>query len=41
MGKSSNDIEYYQKIIDDLEEKNKKFNEKLTEVMYNKASSYK
>ena len=41
MGKSSNDIEYYQKIIDDLEEKNKKLNEKLTEVMYNKASSYK
>ena len=41
MGKNNNDVEHFQKIIDDLTEQNKKLNEKLTEVMYNKAAVYK
>ena len=41
MGKNNNDVEHYQKIIDDLTEQNKKLNEKLTEIMFNKAALYK
>lgn len=40
-GKTTNDVEHYLKIIEDLEEKNKKLNEKLNEVVFNKAAAYK
>lgn len=39
--KLERDIEHYQNIIADLEDKNRKLNEKLNEVIYNKASAYK
>ena len=39
--KSDEDIAGYQTIIAELEEKNKKLNEKLNEVIFNKAAAYK
>jgi hypothetical protein len=41
MNKNNKDVDYYKHIIGDLEEKNRKLNEKLNEVIYNKASAYK
>jgi hypothetical protein len=41
MNKNNKDADYYKQIIGDLEEKNRKLNEKLNEVIYNKASAYK
>lgn len=39
--KDNNEIEHLQAIIAELEDKNRKMNEKLNEVIYNKASAYK
>lgn len=39
--KGSDEVAQLKQIIADLEDKNRKLNEKLNEVIYNKASAYK
>jgi GTPase involved in cell partitioning and DNA repair len=41
MDKGSDEVAQLKQIIGELEEKNRKMNEKLNEVIYNKASAYK
>ena len=39
--KSDEDSDNYKAIITELEEKNRKLNDKLNEVIFNKAAAYK